>query len=168
MVEPLQRRESPLWIWGAGHVGRAIVSVLAPLPELDITWIDTGPERFPDSIPGNVTAIPASDPALLAAHAPVCAQHLVLTYSHELDLALCHALLAHGFSFAGLIGSKTKWARFRSRLAALGHSPGQIARITCPIGDPALGKHPQRIALGVAAQLLHRGTTEENKKDKRA
>jgi xanthine dehydrogenase accessory factor len=168
MVEPVHQAQVPLWIWGAGHVGRAMVDVLSPLPDLAITWVDTGPERFPDHIAEGVTSVPVADPALLVPHAPANAQHLVLTYSHALDLALCHSLLGHGFAFAGLIGSATKWARFRSRLAALGHSPAQINRITCPIGDPALGKHPQMIAVGVAAQLLRRDITNELKKDHRA
>jgi xanthine dehydrogenase accessory factor len=168
MVEPVHHPELPLWIWGAGHVGRALVAVLSPLPDFSITWVDTGVERFPSDIPTGVMPVPAADPALLVAHAPVNAQHLVLTYSHTLDLALCHTLLGHGFAFAGLIGSATKWARFRSRLASMGHSPGQISRITCPIGDPALGKHPQMIAVGVAAQLLRRDMTNELKKDHRA
>lgn len=156
MVESMHRPHTDLWIWGAGHVGRALVDVLSPLPDLAITWIDTTPERFPERIPAGVTMLPAADPVLLLRHAPVNAQHLVLTYSHELDLALCHGLISHGFSFAGLIGSATKWARFRTRLAKLGHSPAEIARITCPIGTPALGKHPQMIAVGVAAELLAR------------
>jgi xanthine dehydrogenase accessory factor len=103
--------------------------------------------------------VPAADPALLADHAPSGAEHLVLTYSHALDLELCHRLLSRGFGRLGLIGSATKWARFRSRLAALGHSPAQIARIDCPIGDPGLGKHPQAIAIGVAGALLRRPAT---------
>ncbi|MGR3802438.1 xanthine dehydrogenase accessory protein XdhC [Marinibacterium profundimaris] len=154
MVEPVAQAARPLWIWGAGHVGRALVDVLAPLPDLAITWVDTGPERFPETIPEGVTMVPAAAPAALVPRAPKEAEHLILTYSHALDLELCHALLLHGFAFAGLIGSATKWARFRSRLAGLGHGPEQIARITCPIGDPSLGKHPQAIALGVGAQLL--------------
>jgi xanthine dehydrogenase accessory factor len=144
----------PLWIWGAGHVGRALVHVLSPLPDRAITWVDTGADRFPDLIPPGVTALPATDPARLVAHAPQDADHLILTYSHDLDLALCHALLTHGFASCGLIGSATKWARFRSRLAALGHPAAQIARIACPIGDPAAGKAPEVIALTVAAALI--------------
>ncbi|MVO18350.1 xanthine dehydrogenase accessory protein XdhC [Parasedimentitalea huanghaiensis] len=168
MIEPVHKPDTPLWIWGAGHVGRALVDVLSPLPDLDITWVDTAPERFPENIAEGVTAVPASDPTLLVPHAPENAQHLVLTYSHTLDLALCHALLKHEFSFAGLIGSATKWARFRSRLGGLGHSAGHIARITCPIGDPSLGKHPQMIAVGVAGEILRAGAKEELKKDRRA
>lgn len=141
----------PLWIYGAGHVGRALVNVMAPLPDFEITWVDTGPERFPET---DVTTLVAKDPALIVKHALTNADHLILTYSHEIDLALCHALLNHDFHSAGLIGSATKWARFRSRLAALGHTPAQISRIACPIGDPALGKHPAAIALGVATAMI--------------
>ena len=157
-LEPLHRAETPLWIWGAGHVGRALVDVMAPLPDLAITWVDTAAERFPDTIPTHVTSLPAAQPRHLVRHAPANAHHLILTYSHALDLELCHALLGHGFASAGLIGSATKWARFRNRLGALGHSPATISRITCPIGRPDLGKHPQAIAIGVAGEVLK--TTE--------
>lgn len=154
LLEPLATARRDLWIWGAGHVGRALVGVLAPLPDLAITWVDTGAERFPDAVPPGVTRLVAPDPGGVVAQAPMDAEHIILTYSHVIDLDLCHRLLAHGFGRCGLIGSATKWARFRGRLAALGHAPGQIARIDCPIGDPALGKHPQAIALGVGVALL--------------
>lgn len=165
MVEPVHQPSRNLWIWGAGHVGRALVDVLSPMPDLAITWVDTGPERFPETVPHGVTVVPAAKPAELVRHTPRDAEHLVLTYSHTLDLELCNRLLSHDFRFAGLIGSATKWARFRSRLAALGHSPERISRITCPIGDPGLGKHPQMIAVGVAAQLLRPARQNDLKKD---
>lgn len=165
MIEPVHRPARPVWVWGAGHVGRALVDVLAPLPDLAITWVDTDANRFPATVPPGVTTIPAAHPAALVPHAPANAEHLILTYSHTLDLELCHRLLDHAFTFAGLIGSKTKWARFRSRLAALGHAPGRIADITCPIGDPALGKHPQMIAIGVAAALMRPAQSTHAKKD---
>lgn len=157
MVEPVLRPARALWIWGAGHVGRAVVGVLAPLPDFALTWVDTDPARFPATIPEGVAQLVAADPGDLVAHAPRGAEHLIMTYSHAIDLDLCHRLLGHGFSWAGLIGSATKWARFRHRLAALGHGAEAIGRITCPIGDPALGKHPQAIALGVGVALLRRG-----------
>ncbi len=151
---PYEETGAPLWIWGAGHVGRALVGVLGPLPDYALTWIDTSEDRFPAEHDGHARRLVAVEPDRLVRHAPAAAHHLILTYSHDIDLALCHALLSHGFASAGLIGSATKWARFRKRLAALGHSNAQISRIACPIGDPALGKHPQAIAVGVAAGLL--------------
>jgi xanthine dehydrogenase accessory factor len=150
----------PLWIYGAGHVGRAIVNVMAPLPDFDITWVDTSADRFPNT---KVTTLVAKDPAAVVNHAPANAEHLILTYSHEIDLQLCHAILSQPFKSAGLIGSATKWARFKTRLAALGHNPAHISRIACPIGDPSLGKHPAALALGVATAMIdqqHRRTKD--------
>lgn len=168
MVEPVTRPERQLWIWGAGHVGRALVDVLAPLPDLAVTWVDTAADRFPAEVAPGVTVLPAANPADLVRFSPPGAEHLILTYSHALDLELCHRLLGHGFDYAGLIGSATKWARFRSRLRALGHPPERIARITCPIGDPSFGKHPQQIAIGVAAQLIARRTAGATETRERA
>ena len=165
MVEPRLRPTRALWLYGAGHVGRAVVEVLAPLPDLAITWVDTGADRFPDTVPANVTPLVAVNPAKAVRHAPTDADHLIMTYSHALDLELCHRLLLHGFASAGLIGSKTKWARFRTRLRQLGHSDARISGIACPIGDPALGKHPQAIAVGVASALLRPQGTKSAAKD---
>ncbi|MFN5998352.1 MAG: xanthine dehydrogenase accessory protein XdhC [Paracoccaceae bacterium] len=164
LVEPVAEAERQVWIWGAGHVGRALVSVLAPLPGIAVTWVDVAVERFPEVLPEGVTVVPASDPALVADHAPMGAEHLVLTYSHALDLELCHRLLQRGFRSCGLIGSATKWGRFRSRLKALGHEAAAISRIRCPIGDPSLGKHPQAIAIGVVAELLKAPKTAAREK----
>ena len=162
MIEPIVTPDRQLWIFGAGHVGRAIVSVLAPMPEIAITWVDSAADRFPDNVPDEINKLIAANPANLVRYAPSDAEHLVLTYSHALDLEICHRLLTHGFQSAGLIGSKTKWARFRKQLRKLGHSDTQIDRITCPIGRPELGKHPQTIAVGVAAALLSpTGTAEK-------
>ena len=155
LVEPVLTPKRQLWLWGAGHVGRAIAAVMAPLPDLSITWVDVALDRFPDAIPLGVTALPAPDLAQAMALAPRDAEHLILTFSHLLDLDICHRALIHGFLRCGLIGSATKWTRFQKRLTELGHNPIEIAKITCPIGQPALGKHPQAIALGVAAEFLH-------------
>ncbi|RVV97829.1 xanthine dehydrogenase accessory protein XdhC [Mesobaculum littorinae] len=158
MIEPETRPDRQIWLWGAGHVGRAIAQVVAPLPGFAITWIDTAADRFPGTIPDWVTPRVAPEPGPLVSHAPATAEHLILTFSHALDLDLCHRLLGHGFGMAGLIGSATKWARFRSRLRQLGHADAQIDRICCPIGRPELGKHPQAIAVGVAAALISPAT----------
>ncbi|SIO05760.1 xanthine dehydrogenase accessory protein XdhC [Vannielia litorea] len=151
LLEPMTTPRAPVWIWGAGHVGRALAATLAPLDHIALTWADTSADRFPQTPP---VAPTTGDLPALAATAPPTAHHLILTYSHALDLALCDTLLARPAASIGLIGSATKWARFRARLAASGHAAAQISRIRCPIGDPTLGKHPQAIAISTAAQLL--------------
>lgn len=160
-IEPTGR---PLWIWGAGHVGRAIAATLAPFEHQQITLIDDSTARLPDPMPRRVRPLVAAQMPLAVAHAPKDAHHLILTYSHDIDLALCDAILRRGFNTLGLIGSATKWRRFRKRLQNLGHADAQISRIMCPIGDPGLGKHPQAIAIGVAARLLHSQTLKESAK----
>lgn len=154
LIEPFTRAAAQIWIWGAGHVGRALIGVMAPLPYMAITWVDTDMTRFPSAVPEGVRALPVPDLPRAVALAPKGAHHVIVTFSHALDLALCDGLLRNGFASCGLIGSASKWARFRARLAALGHAPAEISRITCPIGKPSLGKHPQAIAIGVASAMM--------------
>lgn len=156
MIEPVSKPTREIWVWGAGHVGRALVATLAPLPDVRIMWADCARDRFPKGTNG-IEPLIAENPADLVSLAADHAEHFVLTYSHALDLELCHRLLGRSFDALGLIGSATKWARFRSRLRALGHDQTQIDRIQCPIGDPEMGKHPQAIAVGVAAEVVRRG-----------
>ncbi len=141
----------PLWVWGAGHVGRAVVRHAAATGAFDITWIDTATERFPEAVPAGVTTLRAAAMPALARRAPASAHHLILTYSHDIDLALCAALLEHKAASIGLIGSDTKWARFSRRLKAMHLDP---TAITCPIGDKSLGKHPDAIAQSTVRSLL--------------
>lgn len=166
LLESVRKPARELWIYGAGHVGRAIISTLAPLPDFSITWVDTADARYPDVIPSNVTKLVAQNPTDVIRFAPSNAEHLILTYSHALDLELCHRLLLHGFASVGLIGSKTKWARFRARLRDLGHENANINSICCPIGQPSLGKHPQAIAVGVVATLLSSAGMQESVRDR--
>ena len=154
MIEPVSQPTVPVWVYGAGHVGRALIDVLSPIPDLAITWVDTSLDRFPEQVPLGVTALPAANPVNTVSMTPDHAHHLVLTYSHSMDLDLCHAILSRRFASAGVIGSATKWARFQKRLINLGHSTDNINKIQCPIGDPGLGKAPQAIAVGVASALL--------------
>lgn len=140
----------PLWIWGAGHVGRAVVAACPP-QVFEITWVDSDADRFPQVGYDNVTKIPTAEMPLLAARAPSDAHHLIFTYSHDIDLALCAALLRCRAASIGLIGSETKRARFFKRLRAMGLEPGGI---TCPIGDKTLGKAPDQIAHGTVQSLL--------------
>jgi xanthine dehydrogenase accessory factor len=144
-----------LYLFGAGHVGRALVLALAPLP-FRVRWIDPRQEAFPLRAPTNVTMAQAQDPTEVLASAPDGAHILVMTHSHPLDLAIVsRALSEERFAFVGLIGSATKRARFLSQMRAAGLTKIMLDRLTCPIGLPGVeGKEPAVIAASVAAQLL--------------
>ena len=147
--------ETELWLFGAGHVGRALVNVLAALP-FHITWLDSREGMFPQSLPDNVDALHSPHPAEEVNDMPARAWALVMTHSHDDDLAICAALLARGtFDWAGVIGSGPKATRFRQRLAQRGFAADAIARLQMPIGIAGIrGKEPAAIAVAVAAQLL--------------
>jgi len=151
-VAPVMQPGRPIFLYGAGHVGRALAPHLVAL-ELDLHWVDVAATRFPDNIPNGATRVVARDPTVIAAHAPADAIHLVMTHSHAVDEALCYRILAgSGFARLGLIGSATKAARFRSRLAKAGLAQDCLDQLVCPVGLPEItGKHPARVALSIAA-----------------
>lgn len=146
-----------LQLYGAGHVGRAIVRALAPL-DVSVDWIDEREEAFPNEaeLPAHVRRVCVDAIESEVAEAPRGAFFLVLTHRHDLDLRIAEAILRRGdFGFFGLIGSKTKRARFVRRFEQRGIADATIARMSCPIGVPGIaGKEPEVIAAAVVAQLL--------------
>jgi xanthine dehydrogenase accessory factor len=152
LVDPFKAPRAHLVLFGAGHVGAAIVRALAGLP-CTVTWVDERDAIFPAELPDNVTIEATDTPEACVDGAPDNASYLVLTHSHALDLQLTEAILRRPkVGWFGLIGSKTKRAQFTSRLAAKGLSTQDMV---CPIGLPGIiNKAPAVIAASVAAQLL--------------
>jgi xanthine dehydrogenase accessory factor len=159
LLEPLGWPRPPLWIFGAGHVGQALVRLLGELALFDILWIDPRPDLLPAALPDTVEARVCDAPAALLGAARADTRYVVLTHDHALDYELCRAILERGdASWLGLIGSASKAARFRSRLLREGMDPRRLAGLTCPIGIPGiLSKLPVAIAIAIAAQLLQQG-----------
>jgi xanthine dehydrogenase accessory factor len=149
-------RRTRVLLFGAGHVGKAIATALAPLP-FDIQWIDERPEEFPQQPPGdNVHPIVTNAPLDLIAEAPPNSCYLILTHLHALDFKIAEAVLRRAdFAYAGLIGSATKRRRFERTFTAHGGDPRILSRLTCPIGSALhRDKRPAVIAALVAAELL--------------
>jgi xanthine dehydrogenase accessory factor len=148
IVEPLETESLAVFLFGAGHVGRAIAVRAAGLP-LDIAWYDSRPEA------AETRGVMLADEAGMvtcAAGAPIGSAVVIVTHDHALDYRLVAAALGSRASFVGLIGSRTKRARFLSRLAADGVD---AAGLTCPIGLPGIrGREPEVIAIATLAQLL--------------
>jgi len=146
---------APVLLFGAGHVGRAVVLALAPLP-FTVRWIDGRADQFPQYVPQNVVTVRTDDVEPELAQAPRDAMVAVMTHSHPLDFDITLAALRRrSFDFVGLIGSETKRARFMSFARHMGLPEGDLERLTCPIGITEIkGKEPAVIAAALAAQLL--------------
>jgi len=157
-TEPVGASARAVYLFGAGHVGRALALALAPLP-FAVRWIDSRREAFPAYAPANVALIHAPAPTAELANAPDGALIVVMTHSHALDLEIvAEALREQRFAYVGLIGSATKRARFLSQMRAAGLSEAALATLVCPIGLPGLeGKDPAVIAASTTAQLLMAG-----------
>jgi xanthine dehydrogenase accessory factor len=155
LFEPLRPADFHVVVFGAGHVGRALVRLLGTLP-CRVTWVDSRAAEFPRETPGNVRVALTEQPAAEIASARPGSYFLVMTHSHALDLELVAAILKRGdFAYCGMIGSATKRRTFEKGLGKLGVPPATIGRLTCPIGIPGIkGKEPGTIAVAVAAQLL--------------
>jgi xanthine dehydrogenase accessory factor len=159
LTDRLMPARVPLALFGGGHVGRALVQVMATLP-FDLTWIDSRDGIFPDDAPPLVRCEHSEPVQAAVADLAPGSRVLVMSFSHAEDLDIVAACLRRqrergDLAFIGLIGSKTKWATFRHRLADRGYTEAELAQVTCPIGLPGItGKQPEVIAVAVAAQLL--------------
>ncbi|NYT84550.1 xanthine dehydrogenase accessory protein XdhC [Pollutimonas harenae] len=150
-----QPPDQHLVLFGAGHVGRALVPILGSLP-CTVLWVDERDAQFPEAWPANVSIEVTDTPEAVVDQAPPGSYFLVVTHCHALDLRLCRQILKRDdFAYFGLIGSQTKRHKFERRLRERGVPDARLARMICPIGVPGIrGKAPEIIAVAVAAQLL--------------
>ena len=155
----LEQQESlaqrfPVLLFGAGHVGEALVGVLQNLP-CEVTWVDEREECFPENTASNIQIICHDDLVSEVMDAPENSHCLIMTHSHTLDFELVSAALVRNFPYLGLIGSQTKRKSFEKRLTQRGMAEADLSRLICPIGIEGINdKAPEVIAVSVAAQLL--------------
>ncbi|RCV86021.1 xanthine dehydrogenase accessory protein XdhC [Billgrantia montanilacus] len=160
LLEIFPGSAATLAIFGAGHVGTELVRLAAPLP-WRVLWHDSRDGVFPDwaEAQPRLDCRHATDPRAAVAALPAGSHTLVLTHDHAEDRELIDALLQRGdMASIGLIGSKSKWASFRSRLTDAGHDEAALGSVRCPIGTASGGtggdKTPYAIALATLAELL--------------
>ena len=144
-----------LALFGAGHVGRAIVDVLKSLP-IQVIWVDSRADEYPLETPRNVRQVVIDSPVDAVPTVPAGALYLVMTHNHATDFALCTKILSRGDAvYCGMIGSDSKRYQCEKRLRAAGLSEGVVRQLSCPIGIPGIeGKQPSEIAVSVVAELL--------------
>ena len=155
LFEPMGQPQAQIAVFGAGHVGRALVPLLASLP-CRVRWIDSREQEFPAQIPSGVRKIVAEDPLDEIDELPKGSYCIVMTHNHQLDLELTAAILKRGdFAYFGLIGSKTKRVKFEHRLRDRGFDPALLQRMRCPMGlSEVKGKLPIEIAVSIAAEVI--------------
>jgi xanthine dehydrogenase accessory factor len=143
-----------VYIFGAGHVGRALAQFLAMLP-VQLEVIDTRREELallPEQIERRVVAMPEA----VVRSAPQGSSFVILTHDHALDFLLAQEALGRIDSpYIGMVGSATKRARFASWFKNEGGDPGALDRLILPIGAQGLGdKRPEVIAALAAAEIM--------------
>ncbi len=144
-----------IMLFGAGHVGKSLVSILHQLP-CSITWVDSRAEEFPAKLPTNVKRIISEEPEYAVSEAAPNTYFIVMTHKHPLDFNIITAALERNDArYIGLIGSKTKWERFKLRFQHRGHEPGFYAAVRCPIGlNEVPGKRPIEVAVSIAGEII--------------
>jgi len=155
LFEPMGQPQAQIAVFGAGHVGRALVPLLASLP-CRVRWIDSRESEFPAQLPQGVNKIVNDEVVDEVDNLPVGSYCIVMTHNHQLDLELTAAILKRGdFTYFGLIGSKTKRVKFEHRLRDRGFDPAQIQRMRCPMGlGEVKGKLPMEIAVSIAGEVI--------------
>lgn len=144
-----------IMLFGAGHVGKALVAVLGQLP-CRVQWVDSREEQFPASLPDNVTAVVSESPEMEVDSMPADSYYIVMTHNHPLDFSITEAAVKRGDArYIGLIGSDTKWQRFQMRFEHRDYRAEDFAAVRCPVGLAAVpGKLPMEVAVSIAGELI--------------
>ncbi|QDO86695.1 xanthine dehydrogenase accessory protein XdhC [Shewanella psychropiezotolerans] len=153
-----------IMLFGAGHVGKALIPILAQLP-CHVTWVDSREEQFPANIEmyPNVTKVVTEEPEFEVGSMPEHSYFVVMTHNHQMDFEISQAILKRAdFSYLGLIASDTKWRRFKQRYKHRDVDQNQVARMSCPIGlEQVGGKLPIEVAVSVSAEIINKYQAEE-------
>jgi len=144
-----------IMLFGAGHVGKALVTILEQLP-CRLWWVDSREQEFPERVANNVTTVLSDTPADEVGSMPAGSYFIVMTHKHPLDFEISEAIIRRGDArYAGLIGSKTKWRRFQMRFDHRGYAAEQYAQLRCPVGLAAVpGKLPMEVATSIAGEII--------------
>ncbi|WP_299640603.1 xanthine dehydrogenase accessory protein XdhC [Devosia sp.] len=147
-----------VYLFGSGHVGHALALALSALP-LRVHVVDTRPDEL-TNLPENIETHAVAMPEAVVRGAPGGSSFVILTHDHALDfLIAAEALQRTDAPYVGMVGSKTKKARFRSWYLSEGYPAAALDRLVLPIGGKAFpggigDKRPEVIAALAAAEIL--------------
>ncbi|ODT31658.1 MAG: xanthine dehydrogenase accessory protein XdhC [Kaistia sp. SCN 65-12] len=144
-----------LYIFGGGHVGKAMAAACALMP-VHAVVVETRADELEGMAPGVATRLTPMPEEVVRA-APAGSAFAVLTHDHALDfLIVAEALKRDDAAYVGMIGSKTKKATFRSWfIKTAGGTEAEFSRLVSPIGGEAVkDKRPAVIAALAAAEIM--------------
>ena len=144
-----------VWIYGAGHVGQALVQ-FAGLLNYKVIVVDERQEWISRLPQGDWIESREENPLEeVRLHPPQVTDLVVIvTHDHALDEDLLRQLLKNPPFYVGMIGSRRKWARFKKRLSAAGISEETLNRVHSPIGLSIGAQTPSEIAVSIWGELI--------------
>ena len=148
-------RAGKVYIFGGGHVSRALVPVIAAVDFRPVVYDDrpefVTAEAFPQA--EGLLCGPFTE---LARHITVTPEDyvVIMTRGHQADYEVLAQVLRSGAKYLGCIGSKRKLALCKERLLAAGFTEAEYARLHAPIGLAIGAQTPSEIAVSVAAELI--------------
>ena len=153
-VEPICRA-GKVYLFGGGHVGRALVPVLAAVGFPVVVFDDRAALAKRENYPA-ARAVICGDFGNIYNRLTLTANDyaVVMTPGHRADFEILAQVLQSDAGYIGCIGSKQKVERTRELLLARGYRDADIARIHSPIGLPILAETPEEIAVSIAAEMI--------------
>lgn len=151
-AEPLVRA-GRVFVFGGGHVGQALVPVLAGVG-FRVSVYDSRPEL------ANAEHFAQAEQIICGSYEQITVKPtendyvVIMTPGHQGDFALLSQVLRLQTRYVGCIGSRHKIARTKELLREAGISDEAIARVHWPIGLPILAETPAEIAISIAAELI--------------
>ena len=148
-------------VFGAGHVAQSVAKLLVELPcraqfyDARTDWLNKLPVG--SSSGGSIRAKKlGSNTFVEIEQCPDNAFYLVMTHSHELDFEIIEGVLTRGDSvYCGLIASKSKAAKFHSRLSRKGFTEHELEKLTAPIGEKSFRDNlPMEVAIAAVSEML--------------
>lgn len=159
LFESFPASAANIMVFGAGHVGRALISILSQLP-CRVRWVDSREFEL-ESASGqqpaaNIEPILSDTPAEEVASMVPGSYYVIMTHNHPMDFDITEAVLKRGdAAYVGLIGSTTKWQRFKMRWQHRGYQDNFYQAVHCPVGLSSVpGKQPMEVAVSIAGQLI--------------
>ncbi|MFO8088229.1 MAG: XdhC family protein [Desulfatiglandaceae bacterium] len=153
-IEPVIRRHI-LYVFGGGHVSRAVAAV-AGIVDFEVVVVDDRPEysraeAFPQA--SRVLCMPF-DGVLDRLAVDESSYLLIATRGHMHDMEVLTQALRSDAGYIGMVGSSRKRNEISRRLVESGFTENDFERVYSPVGIDIGAETPEEIAVSITAQII--------------